>query len=267
MAVSNLKDVGFACIEVLRRSQFAVKLQEEVEPKDGDTTDVPKRGRGRPSAKGKAKAKAKGKAKGEVKGKAESLSRAKSTTCLGDNGNTKDVPEPEAPMDERPDESEAVEPKMEERANNEAPEKLPADVEAKAAETKGDQKPEAKQEAKDARKRKEQMIEDKSGGSDVIDPARKRKRTGKKDDSSKKKQDPSKPSEAPGAPKEVAEAKVGEPVPEAPKRKLDKTQVQTFARRTMPSTELGRLKWLALRETFNREIRPTLKHYSAHEDP
>ena len=38
------------------------------------------------------------------------------------------------------------------------------DVEAKAAETKGDQKPEAKQEAKDARKRKEQMIEDKSGG-------------------------------------------------------------------------------------------------------
>ena len=57
-----------------------------------------------------------------------------------------------------------------------------------------------------------------------------------------------------------------EAVEKPAKKRTRYEETQTFARRNVPSTEFGKNKWFALRSAFSDQIRPKLKHFSAHED-
>ena len=51
------------------------------------------------------------------------------------------------------------------------------------------------------------------------------------------------------------------------KKRVRSDEPATFARRVVPTTPFGKDKWYSLRSAFHDLIRPTVKHYSTHEDP
>lgn len=146
------------------------------------------------------------------------------------------------------------------------------DMEGKPVKTPGDHqaKPRAVRKRKDS---KAQTKQDDSGGS-ATEPKKTRKTKTKQKQEETKEPKPAAAAKVEDdkdleggakendleAPETKGEAKV------KGKKRVRSEEAQTFARRVLPTTPFGKDKWYALRAAFIDHIRPTLKHYSAHED-
>ena len=288
--------------KVLRRSQFALKEKKDQEDEGGQddgSTPKPKakaKAKGRPRGKGKAaKAKAKGKAKAQTKkgSKAkddptqEEEEEEEKEKEVDEIAEPSDNTTPEVPKDdeEKPvpkdDGTKEDCPKDDNDLNKKKQEALTPKEPQPADKTPG---PKAK--AKSTKKRKAKEVEeaqDHSAGSEPTQPVRQRRKAkgneGKeakpasadpaKGEDSKEvevKGEVGKKAEEGGTCEAKANEKEGE-VKAKGKKRVRSDEPATFARRNVPTTSFGKDKWYALRQSFQTLIRPTLKHYSTHEDP
>ena len=192
-----------------------------------------RKGPGRPKGKGKAKAKAKGsKAKGKGKGVKD-----------GDEYDDQVEDEEEEPQEEEQKDEEAKEDEEaneEEQKDEEAKEEEQKDEEAKEEEPKKPVVPKAKAKGKAAK--------------------------AKATRDSKKRQVEAEQVEGEGG-ENTSKGNQDEGAGVIPARKRCKGEAATFAKRTEPTSSIGRLKWHALREAFGQVIKPTLAAYSKAEEP
>ena len=291
--------------KVLRRSQFALK--EKIEDDEGGdesagNAKAEAKAKGKPSGKAKAKGRPKGKAKVQAKkgnkpkdkpiqeeeetGEKEEDEIAEpsdnTTPGVPENVEEKTVPKDDdvakedCPKDDDDvEDSKPTDPNQKQDAALTPREPVPDET---TAEPKGKAKATKKRKAKEVGEEQQ----DHSAGSEPTKPVRKR-RTAKGDEGKDGKPAPADPAKAEGSKRVTPEGEVGK---EGKKRaagqvkaegkgeedKVKKKRVRsdvpaTFARRVVPTTPFGKNKWCSLRSAFQDLIRPTLKHYSTHEDP
>ncbi len=210
----------------------------------GDKTTKGKgRGKGRGRGKGKGKGKGgKGKAKGKGKGDGEADSKVK----------------PKAAAKKAAAKKAAAKPKTKNEQNTAELEKIEAEVEVKdpSVTTPEDEAtPQQETPAKDCKGKGKKRPSSKAGA--TPDEA--------SGSTQKSLEPPNKRVKNTAKQQETNSELTGEDGKTPPENKVRK-EPATFARRAVPVSEFGKLKWNAIKSAFNEIIKPHLVHYSVEED-
>ena len=296
--------MGYICLclpastspsKVLRRSQFALKEKiEDDEGGDGSTGEAKAEAKAKGKPCGKAKAKAKGRPKGKAKVQAKKGNKPKDNPIQEEEEEVEkendaiaepsDNTTPGVPKDSE----EKPVPKDDDVAKEDCPkdgddveDSKPTDPNQKqdAALTPREPAPAettAKPKANATKKRKAKEVgeaqQDHSAGNEPTKPVQKR-RTAKGDEGKDGKPAPAGPAKGEIG-KEAKKRAAGQVKAEGKeeenkvkKKRVRSDEPATFARRVVPTTPFGKDKWYSLRSAFHDLIRPTVKHYSTHEDP